>query len=83
MESTDFDQTASKPRAQRRRPDRGTAWSVVASLFLPPTLLGTAYGMNFDHMPELHWQYGYFIVLAIMLVSCLGLFVVFRKIKWL
>ena len=44
MESTDFDQTASKPRAQRRRPDRGTAWSVVASLLWLPqaALLATA-----------------------------------------
>lgn len=44
MRSTDFDQTASKPRAQRRRPDRGTAWSVVASLLWLPqaALLATA-----------------------------------------
>ncbi|MDH1814775.1 thiol reductant ABC exporter subunit CydD [Comamonas aquatica] len=44
MESTDFDQTASKPRAQRRRPDCGTAWSVVASLLWLPqaALLATA-----------------------------------------
>lgn len=44
MESTDFDQTASKPRAQRCRPDRGTAWSVVASLLWLPqaALLATA-----------------------------------------
>lgn len=44
MESTDFDQTASKPRAQRRRPGRGTAWSVVASLLWLPqaALLATA-----------------------------------------
>lgn len=44
MESTDFDQRASKPRAQRRRPDCGTAWSVVASLLWLPqaALLATA-----------------------------------------
>lgn len=42
--------------------------SVVASIFLPLTLLAGIYGMNFQHMPELQWRYGYFVVLAVMLV---------------
>ncbi|MBS4101522.1 magnesium/cobalt transporter CorA [Tsukamurella paurometabola] len=57
--------------------------SAIIGLVAVPTMIAGIYGMNFDNMPELHWQYGYFIVLAIMLVACLGLFVVFRRIKWL
>jgi len=42
--------------------------SVVATIFLPLTLLAGIYGMNFDYMPELHWRWGYFIVLGIILL---------------
>lgn len=42
--------------------------TVLTALFLPPTLIVGIYGMNFDNMPELHWPYGYFIVLAAMAV---------------
>jgi magnesium transporter len=39
--------------------------------------------MNFDNMPELHWQYGYFVVLAVMVSSCLVLYMLFRRNGWL
>jgi len=42
--------------------------TVLTALFMPPTLIVGIYGMNFDHMPELHWPYGYFIVLAMLVV---------------
>jgi len=35
---------------------------------MPPTLIVGVYGMNFDNMPELHWHYGYFIILGAILV---------------
>ncbi|TWS18133.1 magnesium/cobalt transporter CorA [Tsukamurella asaccharolytica] len=57
--------------------------SAIIGLVAVPTMIAGVYGMNFDFMPELHWRYGYFIVLAIMLVACLGLYVVFRRIRWL
>jgi magnesium transporter len=57
--------------------------SAVIGLVAVPTMIAGVYGMNFDNMPELHWQYGYFVVLAIMASACIGLFVLFRKIKWL
>ncbi len=40
--------------------------SVVATIFLPLTLLAAIYGMNFDYMPELHWRWGYFAVLGVI-----------------
>ena len=41
-------------------------FSIAAVLFLPPTLVGTVYGMNFEHMPELRWREGYPTALAMM-----------------
>jgi magnesium transporter len=57
--------------------------SVVAVLFLPPTLIGTVYGMNFDVMPELGWLWGYPMSLALMLVSALLSWAWFRWKGWL
>jgi magnesium transporter len=39
--------------------------------------------MNFDNMPELRWHYGYFGVVAIMALSCIGLYRAFRRSGWL
>ncbi len=41
-------------------------FSVMAVMFMPPTLVASIYGMNFKHMPELDWQYGYPIALLVM-----------------
>ena len=46
--------------------------SIVASIFLPLTLIAGVYGMNFQHMPELGWHYGYFIVVGFMLLVVAG-----------
>ncbi|WP_128253463.1 magnesium transporter CorA family protein [Falsirhodobacter deserti] len=57
--------------------------SVATALFLPPTLVGTVYGMNFDNMPELGWQYGYPLALGAMVLSALLPWWWFRRRKWL
>ncbi|MBP1807381.1 magnesium transporter CorA family protein [Rubellimicrobium aerolatum] len=57
--------------------------SVVAVLFLPPTLIGTVYGMNFHDMPELDWTWGYPAALALMLLSALGTWAYFKWRGWL
>ena len=44
-------------------------FSIAAVLFLPPTLVGTVYGMNFEAMPELKWASGYPFALGLMIVS--------------
>ncbi|WP_172291877.1 magnesium transporter CorA family protein [Pseudoruegeria sp. HB172150] len=58
-------------------------FSVVAVLFMPPTLVASLYGMNFAIMPELHWEYGYPIALGLMLISALGTYLLFKWKKWL
>jgi magnesium transporter len=57
--------------------------SVVAALFMPPTLIASLYGMNFAHMPELAWRYGYPIAVAMMFASALGTFLFFKWKRWL
>jgi magnesium transporter len=58
-------------------------FSVVAVVFLPPTLIASIYGMNFDHMPELHWQLGYPMAVALMLLSGYLPFRLFKRKGWL
>lgn len=57
--------------------------SVVAALFLPPTVIASIFGMNFDDMPELHWAYGYPAALGAMVVSALGIYLLARWKRWL
>lgn len=56
--------------------------TVVSVFFMPLTFIVGIYGMNFDNMPELHWEYGYFIVLGFMLLLLLGMIYYFKKKKW-
>jgi magnesium transporter len=58
-------------------------FSVVAVVFMPPTLVASIYGMNFDVMPELHWIAGYPMALAIMLVAAVLPVVWFKRRGWL
>jgi magnesium transporter len=57
-----------------------SAW---AAILFAPTLIGTVYGMNFVHMPELAWRLGYPLALLLMLVVCVTLYVVFKRRDWL
>ncbi|MDQ1484655.1 MAG: magnesium transporter [Actinomycetota bacterium] len=57
-----------------------SAW---AAILFAPTLVGTIYGMNFDHMPELHWFAGYPLALALMLITSITLYAVFKRRGWL
>jgi magnesium transporter len=58
-------------------------FSVVAVVFLPPTLIASIYGMNFDFMPELDWQLGYPLAIALMLGSALAPYLFFKRRGWL
>ncbi len=58
------------------------ALTVVSVFFMPLTFIVGVYGMNFDYMPELHWKYGYFIILACMFLLLLGMIIYFKKKKW-
>ena len=57
--------------------------TAYAALFAVPTMFAGIYGMNFDHMPELHWTYGYPLVIAVIAVICGWMFRTFRRNSWL
>ena len=57
-----------------------SAW---AAILFAPTLIGTVYGMNFDHIPELGWVFGYPFALALMLLVSLTLYAIFKRRGWL
>jgi magnesium transporter len=57
-----------------------SAWVAIAAV---PTMMAGIYGMNFENMPELHWRYSYFVVVAVMITVCLGLYRAFRRNDWL
>ncbi|MFC9928143.1 magnesium/cobalt transporter CorA [Streptomyces sp. NPDC127190] len=57
-----------------------TAWAAVIAV---PTMVCGVYGMNFDHMPELHWRFGYPLVMAVMAGACVALYRGFRRNGWL
>jgi len=56
------------------------AW---ASILAVPTAIAGIYGMNFENMPELKTQYGYFVVIGIILILCVTLYARFKRAKWL
>ena len=58
-------------------------FSVAAVVFLPPTLIASIYGMNFEHMPELEWLLGYPFAIGLMIVSAILPFVYFKRRGWL
>ncbi len=66
--------------AQNEQVKRISAW---AAILFAPTLIGTTYGMNFAHMPELDWKLGYPFALALMLLVSVGLYVIFRRRHWI
>jgi magnesium transporter len=56
------------------------AWAAILAV---PTAVAGIYGMNFEYMPELKTQYGYFVVLAVITTTCVGLYIRFKRAKWL
>ncbi len=57
--------------------------TIVSTVFIPLTFLAGIYGMNFEHMPELHWKYGYFVLLGLMVTIFVGLMIYFKRKKWI
>ena len=56
------------------------AWAAIIAV---PTMVAGIYGMNFKHMPELDWEYGYFVSIAMMALADLYLYFRFKKARWL
>ena len=57
--------------------------TVIATIFIPLTFIVGIYGMNFRHMPELEWQYGYLATGGVMVAVAVGMLVYFRRRGWL
>ncbi|HEV7647335.1 MAG TPA: magnesium and cobalt transport protein CorA, partial [Actinophytocola sp.] len=57
-----------------------TAWAAIIAV---PTMVVGIEGMNFDYMPELHWRFGYPMVMVVVLAICLILYRIFRRNRWL
>ncbi|HET8795791.1 MAG TPA: magnesium and cobalt transport protein CorA [Arthrobacter sp.] len=66
--------------AQNEEIKRISSW---AAIIFAPTLIGTVYGMNFTHMPELEWAFGYPFSIALMVATGGVLYAVFKRMKWL
>jgi magnesium transporter len=59
---------------------RISAWVAILAV---PTMIAGIYGMNFDNMFGLHSEYGYYVALAVMVASCAGLYLAFKRNRWL
>ncbi|MER6716813.1 MULTISPECIES: magnesium and cobalt transport protein CorA [unclassified Streptomyces] len=57
-----------------------TSWAAIIAV---PTMVCGVYGMNFDHMPELHWRYGYPAIMGVTVVICLGIHRTLKRNGWL
>jgi magnesium transporter len=58
-------------------------FTIITVIFMPPTLIASIYGMNFEVMPELHWKLGYPFSLLLMLASIIAIYIFFKKKKYL
>jgi len=70
-------------RASIAQADEVKKISAWAAILFAPTLIGTIYGMNFKHMPELDWLFGYPFALVLMVLTSVGLYLIFKRRRWL
>jgi magnesium transporter len=57
-----------------------SGWAAIITV---PTFIASFYGMNFEHMPELHWRHAYPLVIALMVLTALALHRSFKRAGWL
>ena len=57
--------------------------TIISTIFIPLTFIAGVYGMNFENMPELSWEYSYFVILGVMLFIFILMLVYFKRKKWL
>src|SRR6185503_14206269 len=56
--------------------------TAVTAILMVDSLIAGVYGMNFQNMPELFWTYGYYYALGLMVLASVGMWAVFRRIRW-
>lgn len=57
--------------------------TIIGTIFIPLTFIAGLYGMNFQNMPELHWQWGYYACLFLMTIVAVFLLLYFKRKRWL
>lgn len=57
--------------------------TIIATIFIPITFIASFYGMNFTSMPELHWRWGYVMVISVMSAMAVTMLIYFRRKKWI
>ena len=72
--------TARQDLQQNQDMRKISAWVAIAAV---PTMIAGIYGMNFNQMPELDWQFGYPLILLLMLVVCGSMYRAFKRSGWL
>ncbi|PRY70045.1 magnesium transporter [Glaciihabitans tibetensis] len=77
------DETRTLSETSLRQGEEVKKISSWAAILFAPTLVGAIYGMNFDHMPELDWEWGYPFSLSLMVALGGGLYLVFKRKGWL
>ena len=77
------DETKALTEASLQQADQAKRISSWAAILFAPTLIAGIYGMNFKHMPELNWLYGYPFALSLMLVLGIVLYTVFKRKNWI
>jgi magnesium transporter len=58
-------------------------FTILTAVFLPPTLVGTMYGMNFSFMPELSWKWGFPVTILLTFLSAILPLIYIKKKRWL
>jgi magnesium transporter len=76
-------ETKALSEAGNRQNEEVKKISAWAAILFAPTIVGTIYGMNFEHMPELGWLLGYPMALGLMLAVSVSLYVLFRRRRWI
>jgi magnesium transporter len=79
-QNEDMKKLAEVSNRQNEEVKKISAW---AAIFFAPTVISGVYGMNFEHMPELRWEYGYPVTIAVMVFAMTGLYVMFKRRGWL
>lgn len=74
---------ASLMTAQMQQTDISRRLAAWAAILAVPTAIAGIYGMNFEHMPELRWEYGYYVVIGVTLTICIALYFRLRRAGWL
>ena len=80
LQSEKVQQLTEASYAQNEEVKKISAW---AAIFFAPSLVAAVYGMNFDHMPELHWRVGYPFAIALMIGAGVALHRAFKRRNWL